>query len=449
VPVESRTASQLERIVREHQARWRAPSVAAAVVRDGQPAWSLAVGVADLAGTPATTGHSYRVGSISKTFTAATVMALRDEGLLSLDEPLATYVKELDGAATVSVRQALSHLSGLQREPVGDVWVSGEPPDTDGLVASLADVQWVLPAGRRFHYSNLAYALLGLACERVTGQSWEQLVKGRLLAPLSMAHTGVHPQTDAATGFFVHPHTDVAVAEQPIDARAVAPAMQMWSTVDDLGRWGAFLADPDPAVLRAETVAEMATLAVMADPLRWTLGFGLGLMLHRRGDRVLVGHGGAMPGFLADLMVSRPDKLAAVVLTNTGGGADVPDLAGRLIEAVLEEEPVVPPMWMPPAAPPREAAELVGSWWLEGDEFVFRWRDGRLEARRSGTPDWADPSTFEPLGDDRWRTAGAGEVGEILRVVRDAAGDVAELRWASYRATRTPQPMLPAPAAKE
>jgi CubicO group peptidase (beta-lactamase class C family) len=445
VPVESRTASRLERIVREHQAKWRAPSVVAAVVRDGQPAWSHAVGVADLAGTPATTGHSYRVGSISKTFTAALVMGLRDEGELALDEPVATYVKELDGGAKVSVRQALSHLSGLQREPLGEVWVSGEPPDTDGLVASLRDVEWVLPAGRRFHYSNLAYALLGLACERVTGQSWERLLTGRLFEPLSMAHTSLQPGADAATGMFVHPHTDVALAEQPIDARAVAPAMQLWSTVDDLGRWGAFLADPDPAVLRAETVAEMSTLAVMADPLRWTLGFGLGLMLHRRGDRVLVGHAGAMPGFLADLLVSRPDKLVAVVLTNTGAGADPPDLAGRLLEAVLEEEPAVPPAWTPPPPPPRDAAELVGSWWMEGDEFVFRWRDGRLEARAARSPDWTDPSTFEPLGDDRWRTAGAGEVGEILRVVRDVNSGVAELRWASYRLTRTPEPMLPAP----
>ena len=413
------------------------------MVRDGQPAWSYAVGVVDQSGTPATTEHSYRVGSISKSFTAALVMALRDEGLLALDERLSTYVEEIDGSVKVSVRQALSHLSGLQREPVGEVWVNGDPPDTEALVASLADVEWVLSAGRRFHYSNLAYAILGLACERVTGRAWADLVTQRLFEPLSMAHTTLQPGEDAATGFFVHPHTDVAVAEQPIDSRAVAPAMQMWSTVDDLGRWGAFLAEPDPAVLRAETVAEMATLAVMADPLRWTLGFGLGLMLHRRGDRVLVGHAGAMPGFLADVLVSRPDKLAAVVLTNTGAAADPPDLAGQLIEAVLEEEPPVPAAWAPPPPPPAEAAELVGSWWLEGDEFVFRWRDGRLEARRSGSPDWADPSTFESVGQDRWRTVGGGEVGEILGVVRDEDGAVAELRWASYRVTRRPQPMLP------
>src|SRR3954451_21891203 len=350
VPVESRTAARLERIVREHQARWRAPSVAAAVVRDGQPAWSYAVGVVDQSGTPATTQHSYRVGSISKSFTAALVMALRDEGLLTLDERLSTYVEEIDPTVRVSVRQALSHLSGLQREPQGEVWVNGDPPDTEGLVASLADVEWVLPVGRRFHYSNLAYALLGLACERVTGQAWEQLVSTRLLAPLSMTHTAVQPRTDAVTGFFVHPHTDVAVAERPIDARAVAPAMQMWSTVGGLGRGGAVLADPAPAVLRAETVAEMATLSVMADPLRWTLGFGLGLMLHRRGDRILVGHAGAMPGFLADVLVSRPDKLAAVVLTNTGAAADPPDLAGRLLEGVLDMEPGEPPVWTPPSA---------------------------------------------------------------------------------------------------
>ena len=429
--------------MREHQARWRAPSVVAAVVRDGQPLWSFAVGVADLAGTPATTSHAYRVGSISKTFTAALVMALRDDGAVELDERLSTYVDELAGTSKVTVRQALSHLSGIQREPVGDVWVTGETPDVDALAASLSEVEWVLPAGRRFHYSNLAYALLGLVAERVRGASWEQQLRSRFFEPLGLAATGVQPLGEAATGMFVHPHTDVAVAEHPVDARAVAPAAQLWSTVDDLGRWAAFLADPPADVLRAESVAEMSTLAVMADPVRWSLGYGLGLMVHRRGDRLLVGHAGAMPGFLADLLVSVPDKLGAVVLTNTGVGADVADLAGQLIEAVLEDEPAVPDAWAPPAPPPADAAELVGNWWLEGSEFVFRWRDGRLEARRVGAPDWLPPATFESLGDDRWRTANAGEVGEILRVQRDAAGSVTELRWATYRVTRTPEPMLP------
>ncbi|HET7531203.1 MAG TPA: serine hydrolase domain-containing protein, partial [Mycobacteriales bacterium] len=302
---------------------------------------------------------------------------------------------------------------------------------------------WVLPACRRFHYSNLAYALLGLAAERVAGAPWFELVGQRLLAPLSMTETGLQPVTDAATGAFVNPYTDVAVAEQPVDARAVAPAAQLWSTVGDLARWTAFLAEPDPAVLAAESVAEMATLAVLADPVRWTLGYGLGLMLHRRGDRVLAGHAGAMPGFLADLMVAREEKVGAVVLTNTGDGADPVDLAGRLVEIVLDEEPVEPPEWTPGTAPPPDVAELVGTWWLEGQEFTFRWRDGRLEARRRGAPDWAEPSTFERLDHDRWRTLGAGEVGEVLRVVRDGSGAVAELRWASYKVTRDPQPMLP------
>ncbi|HET6815652.1 MAG TPA: serine hydrolase domain-containing protein [Mycobacteriales bacterium] len=435
--------TRLERLVREHQARWRAPSVAAAVVRDGRVLWSDAVGVVDLKGTRATTGHSYRIGSISKTFTAALVMGLRDEGKLELDAPLSSYVVELDGRSGVTVRQALSHLSGIQREPLGEVWVNGDPPDAAGLAASLADVEWVLPAGRRFHYSNLAYALLGLAAERVTRQPWAELLTTRLFGPLSMEHTTTSPGEDAATGFFVHPHTDVAVAEQPIDTRAVAPAMQMWSTVEDLARFAAALAQPDDAALATETVEEMATLAVMADPLRWSLGFGLGLMLLRRGDRLLVGHAGAMPGFLAAMFVSRPDKLGAVVFTNTGVGADTPDLAAQLIEAVLDDEPAMPPAWTPPAPPPADAAELVGSWWLEGEEFVFRWRDGRLEARRRAAPDWAEPSTFESLGDDRWRTGNAGEVGEILRVLRDPSGGVRELRWASYKVTRTPEPMLP------
>jgi CubicO group peptidase (beta-lactamase class C family) len=442
VRVTEATAARLERIVRAHQAERHAPSVVASVVRDGVPAWSTAVGRADVAGTQARTDSSYRIGSISKTFTAILVMRLRDAGAISLDDPVSAHIPAV-GESRVTVRQALGHLSGIQREPPGDIWVSGQMPDWTGLERSLASVEWVLPAGRRFHYSNLGYALLGRVVEERTGRPWAEAVREQICLPLGLEHTHVERPDGAAVGYFVHPWTDAAVVEEPIAVDAVSPAAQLWSTVEDLGRLLTFLAEPDPAVLAGESVDEMATLVVMAEQQRWTLGFGLGLMLLRRGDRVLAGHAGAMPGFLAAAFTSRADRVGAAVLTNTGRGADPVDLAGQLVEAVLDAEPATPPAWTPPPAVPDDLAGVLGSWWHEGVEIVITWRDGALEGRTVGSPEWREPTRWEQVDRDRLRTVAGAEVGEWLLVRRNDSGAVIELSWATYLLTRTPQPMLP------
>ena len=95
--------------------------------------------------------------------------------------------------------------------------------------------------------------------------------------------------------------------------------------------------------------------------------------------------------------------------------------------------------WRPQPAPPPELASALGRWWSEGSEFVFRWRDGGLEARRAEAQDWAPWSRFEPLGDDRLRAVTGRERGELLRLVRDAGGAVTRMYWATYPFSRDPE----------
>jgi len=96
---------------------------------------------------------------------------------------------------------------------------------------------------------------------------------------------------------------------------------QLWSTTGDLARWGAFIAEGRDGVLDRTTLDEMARVQAMADHARWTVGWGLGFELFRLGERVLVGHGGAMPGFLAGLAVERAERTGAAVLTSASTGA--------------------------------------------------------------------------------------------------------------------------------
>jgi CubicO group peptidase (beta-lactamase class C family) len=425
----------------------RVPGAVAAVVRDGTIVWSGAAGLADVERRrEPTMDTQYRIGSITKTFTAVLLLQLRDAGQLDLDDRLDQY---LPGSrhGDITLRRMLAHLSGLQREAValagGEVWETLEDPDRDVLLAGLEQASKVLPPGRRWHYSNLAYSLLGEVVARGAGTTWEAALGDRLLGPLGLDRTTLEPVEPRASGYLVDPYADAVRPEPLMSLRGTASAGQLWSTPADLARWAAFLADPDPAVLSPDTLAEMRHPQVVADLDGWTLAWGLGLMLYRRGERILHGHSGAMPGFLASLVAFAKDgeRAGAVVMANTSAGADVEGLAADLLTTVLEAEPREPAAWRPGEPPPPEVVGLLGHWWSEGSEYVFRWRDGHLEAGAAVAkePRPQAPAVFEPIGNDRWTTVSGREEGESLRVVRSGDGTVRRLYWAGYPFTRTPE----------
>jgi Beta-lactamase len=227
--------------------------------------------------------------------------------------------------------------------------------------------------------------------------------------------------------------------EQPVETGSFIPSGQLWSTLRDLGRWACFLAEPDERVIAAKTLEEMRTVQVIGDHERWTRGYGLGLQLFRDGERIMAGHGGAMPGFIALVVVSPKERVGAAVLTNSGV-ARPGALANALVAATVEHAPVAPKPWRVEEPPPAELATALGRWWLEGSEFVFSWRDGTLEARSALDEDWTPPAVFEREDGDHWRTVSGPEHGERLRLERDEQGNVARMYWATYVLTREPTP---------
>ena len=169
------------------------------------------------------------------------------------------------------------------------------------------------------------------------------------------------------------------------------------------------------------------------------MGWGLGLCLVRRGDRVLVGHDGAMPGFLAGLLVHRRERTGASVLMNTGAGGAPLALAFDLASAALDALPRVPEPWSPQAAMPAELEGVLGLWWTEGAQIVLSLRSGRFQAELVGGTVGRNTSWFEPDGIDRWRVGEGRERGELLRAVRDENGAVTKLYFATYPLTREPE----------
>ena len=414
----------------------RVPSLVTGVVRDGALAWSAGRGhVAE-----PHTDVQYRLGSITKPVTAIAVMRLRDEGLLSLDDPFERHVPGTPfGDRTVG--QLLAHGAGLRSESPGLWWerVPGVAWDELGLQPD--DVKH--PAGRRFHYSNLGYGALGELVARVRGRAWADVVRDEVLLPLGMARTTTRPEDPSAQGFAVHPWADVLLPEPEEDAASMAPAGQLWATLADLARFAAFLLGDTGDVLDAATLEEMTEPSGVDPTAKGWSAYGLGLQVVRHGDRTLVGHGGSMPGFLASVFVDRGEDLGTVVLCNATSGLDG-TLVVDLHAAVRDAEPVVGTTWQPAAAVDEDAFALVGSWYWGTYAYGLRLHaDGLLEllpllgAGRG--------SRFRARGDGTWVGLDGYHAGEVLRpVLRD--GTPVALDLGSFVYSRTPyDPAAPHP----
>ena len=394
--------------------------------------WDEAVGSAEAAsGATPTPETQYRVGSITKTFTAAAVLALQEEGKLGLDDPLSAHLPAAAGSP-VTLRRMLAHSSGLQREVPGDVWVSLEFPQTsEELVARFSEAEQVLETGSHWHYSNLAFALLGEVVSRVSGRPVQRFVEERFFEPLGLSRTSWLRKEPAALGYYVDPWSDTVRLEAEIESSgAAAPAGDLWSTPADLCRWADFLAGQEA----------MHAVQVMVDPSRWTLAWGLGVMLHRRESCILFGHSGAMPGFISSFAGDRTQHVGVAVVANASTpAAGVEQLTLELADLALDLYQGKPEPWLPGKPPPDELVGVPGRWWSEGTEFLFRFREGRLEAKVDGPARITEPAVFDREGPDRYRTVSGRERGERLLLLRDESGRVSELRWATYRFTRTPE----------
>ena len=417
------------------QAEGRTPSLAAAVVRDGGQAWFGARSMMD--GHEPDGDTQYRIGSLTKTFVAVLVMRLRDEGRLDLADPLNRYL-EAPGVPGVTIAQLLSHTAGLASEAPGPWW-ERTPGD---LRPELADVLGPRPhpAGRRFHYSNPGFALLGALVGRLRGQDWTQALDEEILDPLGMTRTTTAPEPPHARGFAVHPWADAMQLEPAEPTGLMAPAGELWSTADDLCRFAAFLLDGDDRVLAASTLAEMREPASPPGDDAWAGGYGLGLQLARPplpDGRLLAGHGGSMPGFLAALWVSPDHALGAITLANATSGPDIGAIAADLLAIVADREPRFPARWAPLPDFDEALLALTGLWYWGPRPYALRLlADAGLELSPAAGRGRA--SRFRAGPDGTWTGLDGYYRGETLRVGYGPGGRPDHLDLGTFVFTRQP-----------
>ncbi|AWB91943.1 serine hydrolase domain-containing protein [Aeromicrobium chenweiae] len=431
--LDATTSAALTRRLAVEQSTHRLPSVAAAVVRQGEIVWSDAAGNLDgrASGEPATPDTQYRIGSISKTFVAVEVMRLRDEGRLAIGDTIGTHLPEVP-FGHVTIAQLLTHTSGLQAENDGDWWERSPGSSWADLLASGAALR--ATPGTGFHYSNLGYAVLGELVARLRDRPWQDAVRDGILTPLGMHRTTTRPEAPAAPGLAVHPLADLLHVEPEHDAVAMSPAGQLWSTAEDLSTWAAFLAGRTQGVLAESTLREMLRPVAVADVpgAAWVGAHGLGWQMWNVEGRRYAGHGGSMPGFLAGLRVDLESGDGVVLMTNatSGLGTVTPDL----LEIVREREPVAPTPWH---ADPSQAddLDLVGPWYW--GTYAFTLALGADGGLRLGEPGQGRGARFRRDGAG-WTGLEGYYRGEPLTVERDADGRPERLVLASFVFTRTP-----------
>lgn len=338
-------ASQLERVI-EHDMRVDGlPIVSIALVDDQDVVWARGFGMVDstthrMAG-PQTV---FRVGSVSKLFTDVAIMQLVEQGKVSLDAPVATYIPEFHPrnpfGKTITLRELMSHRAGLVREPpVGSYFDSTSPP-LSATVASLNRTTLVYPPETHTKYSNAAIATVGYVLERVTGTPFPRALAQAVLDPLGMTSSSFEP-TPALT-------RELAPAEMwTLDGRTftaptfqlgIAPAGSMYTTVVDLAKFVSSLfaggRGANGRLLKPETIAQMWTpqFAHPGEDEGYGIGFRIG---HLDGHRS-IGHDGAIYGFATTLSALPDDKLAAIVVTTRdGANAAVDRIADAALRAML------------------------------------------------------------------------------------------------------------------
>ncbi len=408
-------------VLDRYQADRRLPSLVVGVLEGGALGWS------GFAGAETTTDTQFRIGSITKTLTAVLVMQCRDEGLLALDEPIGTHVPET-GYAKATVEQLLAHVSGMQSEPAGAWWERSPGVPIEQLLAANDGSAAVFGPHEHYHYSNLAFGLLGEAVARLRGEPWMALVQSRILDPLGMRRTSYLPQQPHEQGFSVHHLAGTLTPEPAYDTGAMAPAGQLWSTIEDLAAFAAFIALGNPEVLADETLAEMRR------PVDPAPDYGLGVRLVPWSGGMLAGHTGSMPGFQAALFADPMTHVGVVALTNATTGFS----GTELVQALLgDHTPGAGAPWVPTTAVPPWAQELLGYWHWGNSAYEVRWTNEELEWRDLARSTTAE--TFVHDGDRIIGTAGYHH-GETLHVVRRDDGSISHLDCATFVYTRTPYP---------
>jgi CubicO group peptidase (beta-lactamase class C family) len=386
---------QLEKMVRQEAADKKLPMISLILVDESGVVWSYALGKdAQNPHRAADENTTYRIGSVSKLFTDIAVMQMVEKGLLDLDKPVQTYLPDFapenPSNKPITLRQLMSHESGLVREPpVGNYFDPNEPSLAE-TVLSLNKTKLVYEPGSKAQYSNAGIAVVGRVLEVVSGQPFVQILKKNTLNPMGMEQSAFEPTApivkNLPEAYMWSYQGDRSAA--PTFELGISPAGCMFSTTSDLAKFISTLVHRGEGLngrlIDEDTLEQMWTPQSSNASARnrsFGIGFGLGEL---DGERS-VSHGGAIYGFATQLKVLPDQKIGVAVATNldvaNGVASRIADYALRTLMAKQNGQPL-PSYTASRPIPDSTVEKIVGFYEFEGNTIEVRRRMGDLHIER-------------------------------------------------------------------
>ena len=334
-----RVEAAIERVV----ARPEAAGLSVAVARGDKIIFERGAGLADIdSKRAADAATEFRIGSVTKQFTAAAMMKLVEQGKLSLDDPLKKYLPDFDtGGRTVTIRQLLNHASGIPNYTnPAFIKIAGNPDLTrEDVLKLVSGAPFDFEPGAGWRYSNTNYYLLGLIVEKVSAQSYPDFLQREFFGPLELKRTRYDdgtPLSDSAQGYSFNPTDDRLRKADPLNMIGPFAAGALASTAGDLLRWQ--IALTNGRAVSAASFQEMIGSTVKTG--QGDAAYGFGLMVDNIGGLRRVWHNGGINGFNSVLVWWPELGLRSAVVSNSEGLPS--EQVEQLIAAALTSDRPLP-----------------------------------------------------------------------------------------------------------
>jgi D-alanyl-D-alanine carboxypeptidase len=418
-------AREGERLLSEHVADPAGPGFSLLVARGDRVLYRAARGMASIElGVPLRPEHVFRIGSVTKQFSAAGLLKLVDDGKVALEDTLDKFLPDYPGAEAITIDQLLNHTSGIHSYTSIPGYMDQEirrDLDTGELVAVFRDLPVDFAPGEKWQYNNSGYVLVGAVIEKASDMAWDRWLQQSMFEPLSLSNThGGDTRALIAgqvSGYGVDADGSVKVAG-PLSMSQPHAAGALLSNVDDLWRWNRALHGGQ--VLSADSYRRMTTPNGAAAADGRVYGYGIQRSTVR--GRTAFEHGGGIHGFLSSLIYLPEHQISVAVLRNSTGsdGANV-GLTARRLAAVAMGDPY--PAFTPVELATEALESVQGIYRKDADDArILRVVDGVLTSQRSG----GDTHPLTPVGDDRFTFA---QSLSWFRIERGADGAPAAMRF--------------------
>lgn len=421
------------------------PGISAIALEDQEVIWKGAYGQANPEeGLEMSTNTICSICSISKLFTSVAIMNLYEEGKLRLDDqiqdvlPFYNLAQQYELSGPVTIRNLLTHSSGLPRENAWSHWTDPELefPTKEQILEKLDDQETLYPSSTYFQYSNLAMALLGFIVEEVSGQDYEDYVNEHILSTLKLNDTRPDMPEDLwgsqlAVGHSYETMDGEQVKLKMFEPNGVTPAAGFSSTVEDLAAFAAWqfrLYDAEEEeILEPSTIKNMHNIHWMDSD--FGTSWGLGFAVYEGPDgKKWVGHGGHCPGYKSTLVLIPDTKMAYSVMINSSNPN--PSKYARGIHAILSKAGEIEAEEDEALA--AELSEYAGYYQgevMRSTSYVGTWGDKlMMMGLPTGSP--GDFSTYKRIDKDHFvRIRDNGEDGESMKFIRNEEDEVVQMKY--------------------